>query len=195
MTVYFMRSGGYVKIGHVTNVRQRLCDIRMGSPAPVKLIATMDGGHQEERALHRRFDAHWHRGEWFRLAPEIKSFIRENARRPQREKRRRIWRKRRKPDVFRPTFWHLHYMQLVLENAGAEGLSNIRGRKLSGTPIPRNSAMLFDHEFIKPASARVGEYQVIASKRMLADLFSWPFATPKQQATISARYTLDPTSE
>ena len=73
--VYFVRSGGRVKIGKADNIKDRLVHIRTSSPYPIQLIAIEDGGHAVERRLHARFKAFRVHGEWFELAPILAEYI------------------------------------------------------------------------------------------------------------------------
>jgi len=71
-TVYYLRSGGYFKIGWTANLEQRM----KGYPPDTTLLATQPGTKKDERAVHRRY-AHLisHGREWFPLAPEIADHI------------------------------------------------------------------------------------------------------------------------
>ncbi len=65
--VYFIQplGGGPVKIGRTTNVLRRLNTIQSNSPVPLKILRVLEGGHEQESALHIKFkdDRLW--GEWF----------------------------------------------------------------------------------------------------------------------------------
>lgn len=71
-TIYFARSGGYVKIGWTSDLGKRM----KAYPPDTTLLATMPGTRKDERALHRKF-AHLltHGREWFPLAPQITEHI------------------------------------------------------------------------------------------------------------------------
>lgn len=75
--VYFVQSGleGPIKIGASSNVKQRLVDLQMGSPQPLKLLAQVRGSKREEREVHRRFAHLRVRGEWFSPAAELIEYI------------------------------------------------------------------------------------------------------------------------
>jgi len=55
LPVYFIQAGdaGPIKIGHTNDVRKRLSMIQTSAPDHLRLLAVMDGGEAEERALHR----------------------------------------------------------------------------------------------------------------------------------------------
>lgn len=67
-TIYFIRSGGFVKIGWTSDLARRM----KGYPPDTLLLAVKPGTRKGERALHRKF-AHLktHGREWFPLAPQI----------------------------------------------------------------------------------------------------------------------------
>lgn len=71
-TIYFARSGGYVKIGWTSDLGRRM----KAYPPDTRLLATMPGTRKDERALHRKF-AHLltYGREWFPLAPQITEHI------------------------------------------------------------------------------------------------------------------------
>jgi hypothetical protein len=75
MAVYFIRGGDLVKIGKANHPEMRLRELQTGSPFALELLLTLEGGTQEERALHKRFIAYRVRNEWFRYEDEIRDFI------------------------------------------------------------------------------------------------------------------------
>lgn len=78
MPVYFAQppTGGPVKIGCTTNVNRRLYQLERHYKQPLILLAVMNGGTKEERAIHERF-AHlrFGRTEQFRPEPDLLAFI------------------------------------------------------------------------------------------------------------------------
>lgn len=70
--VYFLRTGGLIKIGWTSNLNDRM---RKYHPDD-RLLAVMPGTRKDERRIHRRF-AHLltHGREWFPLAPQITEYI------------------------------------------------------------------------------------------------------------------------
>lgn len=63
---------GFVKIGRATDVRERLANIRIGSPFDLKLVLsfeTAEGGSLE-RHLHETLSDSHQRGEWFDVSPD-----------------------------------------------------------------------------------------------------------------------------
>lgn len=82
--VYFIVSGGYVKIGVSSNVLSRFRSIQNANPNTVvgeRFIHEPNPGMADtlEAALHQRFAAHRYRGEWFTLCPEIHAFMLNEA--------------------------------------------------------------------------------------------------------------------
>lgn len=83
-SVYFIRCGGFVKIGASRSPAVRLESIRTigGVLAPslldlsgAELIATEPGGFTKEKALHAQFKHLRHTGEWFTEAPELTRYL------------------------------------------------------------------------------------------------------------------------
>lgn len=77
--VYFIysRDANKVKIGHSTHPASRLKTLQTGSPVPLEILATIEGGENLERKLHERFTSAHSHGEWFHMSEEIDAFIRE----------------------------------------------------------------------------------------------------------------------
>lgn len=73
MPVYFIRAGdtGPVKIGWSHNPVARIRALDEGSPVPLQIIRLVDGNHQIERALHRRYRSLKLRREWFLYCPTM----------------------------------------------------------------------------------------------------------------------------
>lgn len=76
--IYFMQAvdGGPVKIGHSADVDTRRHQLEQLYRKPLAILATMDGGRDEELQVHRRF-AHLRLGrtEQFQPALELFEFI------------------------------------------------------------------------------------------------------------------------
>jgi hypothetical protein len=68
--------GGPVKIGCSDNVPVRIKQLETHYGQPLALLATMEGGKDEERTIHARFAEHrLGRSELFRPVAEIMAFI------------------------------------------------------------------------------------------------------------------------
>jgi hypothetical protein len=89
MPVYFIQAGdaGPIKIGHTNDVRKRLSMIQTSAPDHLRLLAVMDGGEAEERALHRELTDFRRVGEWFDPSPEVMGAVSRG--RPVNERRHR----------------------------------------------------------------------------------------------------------
>lgn len=69
--VYYVRVGDHIKIGHTTNLRQRMGSYRTG-----RLLATEPGGLSTEARRLRQFSSALDAGrEWFRVTPELMRHI------------------------------------------------------------------------------------------------------------------------
>lgn len=79
--IYFVQStaSGLIKIGYARHVGVRLSNLQTGSPDPLKLLAAVDGGPEDEARLHGEFAAYRLRGEWFRPSDELTSAIAREA--------------------------------------------------------------------------------------------------------------------
>lgn len=75
--VYFIQAGddGPIKIGKAKDVAVRLRALQTGSVVSLSLLHAIPPGGPTERAMHRRFERHRGRGEWFDPAPELLEFI------------------------------------------------------------------------------------------------------------------------
>jgi hypothetical protein len=74
--IYFIQdTAGNIKIGHANNVRSRFRSLQTAHATKLRLLATIPGNVDDERALHRRFINHRLGGEWFRPVPELLEFI------------------------------------------------------------------------------------------------------------------------
>ena len=75
--IYFItaRDVGRVKIGYSHRPDSRITNLNTGSPVALTLERVCDGDFETERALHTRFAAHRHLGEWFVLSDEIEAHM------------------------------------------------------------------------------------------------------------------------
>jgi hypothetical protein len=74
--VYFIGCDtGPIKIGVSKNPEKRCRDMTIGAPDEYRVLATVIGGHELERAYHERFEFAHLRGEWFERRPEIEAEI------------------------------------------------------------------------------------------------------------------------
>jgi excisionase family DNA binding protein len=76
VSVYVVRCESFIKIGKAMDTDFRLSYLQAANPFDLEVIAILKGdGNKLERELHKRFAAHRHRGEWFRLSPELHKWI------------------------------------------------------------------------------------------------------------------------
>lgn len=75
--IYFIGpEGGPVKIGFTASLRVRLGGLQVGSPVPLKILATLrDQPSSVERDYHERFSHLRLHGEWFILDHELQAEI------------------------------------------------------------------------------------------------------------------------
>ena len=83
--VYFMRSGGYVKIGRSLYPEQRLANLKKYKGQTVipdcvdmnaaELVATLPGGRRVESEMHLRFSKYRVAGEWFKWSKDVREFV------------------------------------------------------------------------------------------------------------------------
>jgi hypothetical protein len=76
--IYFVQvESGPIKIGFtIKKIRSRLHELQGGNHETLHLLGLIQPATKElELQLHRRFEAHWIRGEWFRPVPELLQFI------------------------------------------------------------------------------------------------------------------------
>lgn len=72
--IYFVSDGYAVKIGFSAVITERMKALRSGSPRPLFLLTSIEGGEAEEAAMHAWFAHLRLHGEWFRAAPELVDF-------------------------------------------------------------------------------------------------------------------------
>ncbi|MGZ6852485.1 MAG: GIY-YIG nuclease family protein [Mycobacteriaceae bacterium] len=71
-SVYYLRSGGYIKIGWASNLTKRM----RSYPPDSVLLATEPGTLQDEARQHKRFAAHrTHGREWYAMVPALMQHI------------------------------------------------------------------------------------------------------------------------
>ena len=83
--VYFIQENGMgaIKIGVSKHAQPRVREMQGSTPHTLALLATVEGGHGVEHALHSLF-AHAHiRGEWFRPIEELIEYIKNEGELPE----------------------------------------------------------------------------------------------------------------
>lgn len=70
--IYFITAGNkHVKIGYSANPEKRLKELQTGNPLKLKLVTTIPGSYETEKALHLYFTRNKREGEWFHLTGEL----------------------------------------------------------------------------------------------------------------------------
>lgn len=73
--VYFIQGHDKIKIGQSRTPRERIRSLQIGSPVPLKLLATLRATVGHERLLHHRFRGSHSHGEWYYATKELREFI------------------------------------------------------------------------------------------------------------------------
>lgn len=73
--VYFIESGGHIKVGTSRGLSQRIKQMQIGSPMPLNLLGSVSGGRLEEATIHEALQSYRSHGEWFRDGPEVRNII------------------------------------------------------------------------------------------------------------------------
>jgi excisionase family DNA binding protein len=75
--IYFVKPRGrrVIKIGYAQCVGSRVKSLQTAGPDKLEVLAVVPGDQAQEQALHARFAHLRVRGEWFRLAEEVRLFL------------------------------------------------------------------------------------------------------------------------
>lgn len=73
--VYFVASRDRIKIGRATDPSQRFSGLQVAHAEALSLVLTIPAHAALETAIHERFAHLRERGEWFRVAPELLTYI------------------------------------------------------------------------------------------------------------------------
>lgn len=81
MAVYFVQAGegGPIKIGVAVDISARIAALQTAHWAPLRVLAEMPGGEDQETELHGRFANLSIRGEWFHPGADLMALIRSVA--------------------------------------------------------------------------------------------------------------------
>ena len=83
--IYFIQCGEAVKIGISVKPYERIANLSSANHQKMELLATMDGGRKEEKAMHAKFASYRIKSEWFRYSAEIDKFIKTIVRKHKRK--------------------------------------------------------------------------------------------------------------
>jgi hypothetical protein len=75
MSIYFIRSGQYIKIGTSANPWIRLYEFQTGNPEPLEMLGIAPGDRSFEIELQRLFEKYHHNNEWFFDNDHLRQFI------------------------------------------------------------------------------------------------------------------------
>lgn len=75
MSVYFIRSGNFIKIGYADDPHRRLKQLQTGNPQKLELIGHVDGDMSTEAHIHGLFSDFRVKGEWFELTSDIMAYV------------------------------------------------------------------------------------------------------------------------
>jgi hypothetical protein len=75
MSVYFIQSGEFVKIGKTRDPKSRLRELQVGNPERLRILCVIPGGEEVEKEFHRKFNHLRRGGEWFIYTQEIDDLI------------------------------------------------------------------------------------------------------------------------
>jgi hypothetical protein len=73
--VYFIESGGFIKIGWSADWHARVRSLRTANPNPIDVLLVIKGSRQDEGDLHARFQACRAHGEWYTPTRELLDHI------------------------------------------------------------------------------------------------------------------------
>jgi len=76
-SVYMIKSGYFVKIGHSFDPKERIRSIQTATPDACELLFCIPGSQKLERSLHQEFAACHYQREWFFYCGKLKAFIDE----------------------------------------------------------------------------------------------------------------------
>lgn len=76
-SVYFIESGGLVKVGWSKRPRNRLIGLINSSGVPPRILAVADGTRAREQHIHSLLEKSRHHSEWFHPTEELVGWIRE----------------------------------------------------------------------------------------------------------------------
>lgn len=82
MPIYILRVGetGPVKIGRASNIVARIRELQGCHFETLNLIRVIEGGHTNERWMHRHYVAQKIRGEWFTFSDDMMTVVPGEAR-------------------------------------------------------------------------------------------------------------------
>lgn len=77
--LYVIAVGGFVKIGRAERIKERMKDYATHNPEPAELLVAVPQAGDFEHQIHRKWDMHRTRGEWFKPACELMQWVEKLA--------------------------------------------------------------------------------------------------------------------
>lgn len=74
--IYFIECAGRLKVGFSNNVALRMIALQNAAPRKLNLLGSIAGDKAFERRIHEQLKEHREHGEWFKLNPDVRAFIR-----------------------------------------------------------------------------------------------------------------------
>lgn len=79
MSIYFIRSGNYIKIGYADDPARRLKELQTANPGELEILGIAPGNVAREREIHIIFADFRANGEWFELTTDILAYINQHC--------------------------------------------------------------------------------------------------------------------
>ena len=65
--LYFIQNGDFVKIGRTSNIKNRLSQLQVSNPTPLKVLNFIENKGHLEKDYHQKYNDFLVNGEWFKL--------------------------------------------------------------------------------------------------------------------------------
>ena len=75
MSIYFVRSNEFVKIGYSAKPMSRIAALQTANPSMLELLVIMPGTAVTEKELHSVFSEYHHLNEWYRCEGDLELYI------------------------------------------------------------------------------------------------------------------------
>ena len=78
--IYFIKAGRFVKVGmSKRDVNKRLAEHQVSNPYKCTLLCSLETNHMvdSEKEAQMELKNYHHRGEWYRLTPKVKEYIKQ----------------------------------------------------------------------------------------------------------------------
>lgn len=75
--IYFIESGGFIKIGYSKKWEKRVLSLKSANPQKIDVLLVIEGTREREGDLHARFQESRIRGEWYQPTQALLDYIDE----------------------------------------------------------------------------------------------------------------------